>query len=149
MLTDNDILTITEVAEYLKITERTIYGWAQDGVIPAYKMAGSWRFRRRDIDRWLETTRTGPTLSDPRIAPEPPKSQAEEAVESKRERELLITECVGAIEADLGDRSRSAWGISRYSKFKEDILNEALRRLENRKLISTKTINGELTITRR
>jgi len=48
------ILTIKEVADYLKVTERTLYRLAQEGKIPAFKVGGSWRFRRDDLDRWIE-----------------------------------------------------------------------------------------------
>lgn len=48
------ILTIKEVAEYLKVTERTIYRLAAAKQIPAFKVGGSWRFSRADIDRWIK-----------------------------------------------------------------------------------------------
>ena len=47
-----DYLTIREVAELLKLSERTVYRLAQSGGLPAFKAGGSWRFRRRDIDAW-------------------------------------------------------------------------------------------------
>ena len=47
------ILTIGEVAEYLKVTERTIYRLAAAKKIPAFKVGGSWRFSRIDIDSWI------------------------------------------------------------------------------------------------
>ncbi len=49
-----DILTIKEVAEYLKVTERTLYRLAQEGKIPAFRVGASWRFKRADIDAWIE-----------------------------------------------------------------------------------------------
>ena len=48
-----EILTIREVADYLKITERTLYRLVQDGRLPAFKVGNSWRFRRADIDAWI------------------------------------------------------------------------------------------------
>jgi excisionase family DNA binding protein len=48
------ILTIREVAEYLKVTEKTVYGLAQKGKIPGFKVGGQWRFKREDIDQWIE-----------------------------------------------------------------------------------------------
>lgn len=48
------ILTIKEVAEYLKVTERTIYRLAAAKKIPAFKVGGSWRFSRADIDAWIK-----------------------------------------------------------------------------------------------
>jgi excisionase family DNA binding protein len=48
-----EILTIKEVASYLKVTERTIYRLAGAKKIPAFKVGGTWRFSRIDIARWI------------------------------------------------------------------------------------------------
>jgi excisionase family DNA binding protein len=50
---DDDILTIKEVSAYLKLTEKTAYRLAANGEIPGFKVGGSWRFRRADINNWL------------------------------------------------------------------------------------------------
>lgn len=50
---EGDILTIKQVAEYLKVTDRTIYKLAAAKRIPAFKVGGTWRFSRADIDRWI------------------------------------------------------------------------------------------------
>lgn len=47
-------MTIPEVAEYLKLTEKTAYRLAAEGKIPGFKIGGSWRFRKADIDEWIE-----------------------------------------------------------------------------------------------
>ena len=49
-----DILTIIEVAEYLKVAERTMYRLAAAKKIPAFKVGGTWRFSRADIDAWIK-----------------------------------------------------------------------------------------------
>lgn len=54
-----DILTIREVAEYLKVTERTLYRLVQDGKLPAFKVGNSWRFRREDLERWISEQSRG------------------------------------------------------------------------------------------
>jgi excisionase family DNA binding protein len=51
--TDSEILTIKDVAEYLKVTERTIYRLAAAKKIPGFKVGGMWRFRQADIDGWI------------------------------------------------------------------------------------------------
>ena len=51
---DDGILTIEEVARYLRVSERTVYEWAQKGEIPAGKIGTVWRFRKSDISRWLD-----------------------------------------------------------------------------------------------
>lgn len=48
------ILTIKQVAEYLKVTERTIYRLAAAKKIPAFKVGGTWRFSLADIDSWIK-----------------------------------------------------------------------------------------------
>jgi excisionase family DNA binding protein len=50
---DNAIMTIGEVADYLKVTERTIYRLAGAKKIPSFKVGGSWRFSKSDIDAWI------------------------------------------------------------------------------------------------
>lgn len=48
------VLTLAEVAAYLKVTERTIYRLAGAKKIPAFKVGGVWRFSRADIDSWIK-----------------------------------------------------------------------------------------------
>jgi excisionase family DNA binding protein len=50
-----DIMTIKEVAGYLKLTEKTAYRLAAEGKIPGFKVGGSWRFKRSKIEKWIET----------------------------------------------------------------------------------------------
>lgn len=50
---DNAIMTIGEVADYLKVTERTIYRLAGAKQIPAFKVGGSWRFSKAEIEAWI------------------------------------------------------------------------------------------------
>ncbi len=56
---DNAIMTIGEVADYLKVTERTIYRLAGAKKIPSFKVGGSWRFSKADIDRWIREQSSG------------------------------------------------------------------------------------------
>lgn len=48
------ILTIREIAEYLKIKEKTAYALVARGDIPGFKVGGSWRFRRSEIEKWIK-----------------------------------------------------------------------------------------------
>ena len=54
------ILTIREVSDYLKVTERTIYRLAAGKQIPAFKVGGSWRFSRSEIDQWIKSQSSMP-----------------------------------------------------------------------------------------
>ena len=56
---DGSILTIKEVAEYLKVNERTVYRLAGAKKIPAFKVGGTWRFVQSDIDQWIKNQTAG------------------------------------------------------------------------------------------
>jgi PTS system nitrogen regulatory IIA component len=49
----SDIMTLEEVARYLKVKPQTIYTWAQEKKIPAAKIGKEWRFRKSIIDEWF------------------------------------------------------------------------------------------------
>jgi len=49
-----EILTVRQVAEYLKVTYRTIYRLAATRQLPAFKVGGTWRLSRADIDSWIK-----------------------------------------------------------------------------------------------
>ena len=49
----DEILTIQELAEYLKLNEKTAYRLAGEGKLPGFKVGGSWRFKREDIEQWI------------------------------------------------------------------------------------------------
>ena len=53
-MAEPEILTIEEVAQILRVSERTVYEWAQKGIIPGGKLGTSWRFKRSDIQRWVD-----------------------------------------------------------------------------------------------
>ena len=49
-----EILTITEVASLLKVAEKTVYTMTQKAQLPGFKVRGQWRFKRVDLDAWIE-----------------------------------------------------------------------------------------------
>ena len=73
----DDILTIEEVASYLRVSERTVYDWAQKGEIPSGKIGTVWRFKRSEIEAWVNE----------RLSP-----KHEEAAPSIRVRNILSPE---------------------------------------------------------
>ena len=50
----DQVLTLKEVAAYLKPAEKMAYKLAAQGKLPGFKVGGSWRFKAKDIDRWIE-----------------------------------------------------------------------------------------------
>ncbi|MBI4887740.1 MAG: response regulator [Acidobacteria bacterium] len=70
MPTDEVFLTTEEVLEYLQVNLRTVYRLIKAGKIPAVRVGRQWRFRKRDIDAWLDSQRTqgGPSAAAPQAA---------------------------------------------------------------------------------
>ena len=55
MIESQQLMTIEEVAQYLRVKRRTIYEWVKNHRIPAIKTVGQWRFKREKIDAWLDS----------------------------------------------------------------------------------------------
>lgn len=51
----HEIMTIEEVAAYLRVSERTVYDWAQKGELPGGKLGTTWRFKREDVEGWVNS----------------------------------------------------------------------------------------------
>jgi excisionase family DNA binding protein len=51
---NDEILTIREVAELLKINEKTAYKLAAEGKLPGFRVGGGWRFKRSTINAWID-----------------------------------------------------------------------------------------------
>lgn len=58
---DSSAMTVREVASYLNVDEKTIYRLAKRGDLPGFKVAGTWRFKKRDIDEWIERQKSAAT----------------------------------------------------------------------------------------
>lgn len=71
-------MTVREVATYLNVNEKTVYRLAQKGELPAFKVAGIWRFRREDIDRWIESQMQAASGREDADDPSPKGSSATE-----------------------------------------------------------------------
>ena len=50
---NQNIMTIKQVAEYLKVSRRTIYKLVKEGTIPTFKIMNMWRFEQSQIDQWI------------------------------------------------------------------------------------------------
>ena len=59
-IVQTDILTVKELSEYLKLNEKTAYRLAAKGEIPGFKVGGSWRFNKADIDQWIQEQKAVP-----------------------------------------------------------------------------------------
>lgn len=69
----DEILTVAEVAQLLKVADKTVYTMAQKSELPCFKVRGQWRFRRQDLDSWMASQVKGPGLPEqPAAKPKPP-----------------------------------------------------------------------------
>ena len=60
----DEILTFPEVAQLLKVAEKTVYTMAQREQLPAFKVGGQWRFKRVDLDQWIEQQKAARHIGD-------------------------------------------------------------------------------------
>lgn len=140
----------SEVGKYLGMTERTIYMWAQQGKLPAFKVGSVWRFRRSDVDRWLESTRSGPSVDEvepltPYVEPSRSKWRLRK---DEEEADNAITEaCRAYVEATLNTVGREIFIIEQFEeRFGTDVVEKVIKQLKKDKLIDDgehEGLNGE------
>lgn len=59
---NEQLMNVRQVAEFLQLNQTTVYAWAQQGVLPGYKLGRNWRFRPSEIEAWLEEQRQAQTI---------------------------------------------------------------------------------------
>lgn len=59
-MNNEQLMSVRQVADYLQLNQTTVYAWAQQGVLPGYKLGKAWRFRPAEIEAWLEEQRPTP-----------------------------------------------------------------------------------------
>jgi excisionase family DNA binding protein len=101
---DETFLTTEEVLEYLQVNLRTVYRLIKAGKIPAVRVGRQWRFRKRDIDAWLDSQR--PRGGGARPAAPPP---ARPATGAARPRVLVVDD-----EASIRDLLAKTLALAEY-----------------------------------
>jgi excisionase family DNA binding protein len=101
---DETFLTTEEVLEYLQVNLRTVYRLIKAGKIPAVRVGRQWRFRKRDIDAWLDSQR--PRGGGTRPAPAAP---ARPATGATRPRVLVVDD-----EASIRDLLSKTLALAEY-----------------------------------
>ena len=128
-MTDEHFLTTEEVLTYLQVNLRTIYRLIRTGKLPAVRVGRQWRFRKRDIDAWLESQRArGARGGAAPRSPSGPPTRARILVVDDEEtiRELLSkTLALADYEVDVAPDGRT--GIDRMRIIPYDLLITDLR----------------------
>jgi excisionase family DNA binding protein len=117
-MADEGFLTTEEVLEYLQVNLRTIYRLIKAGRIPAVRVGRQWRFRKRDIDAWLESQRPRHARASPGV----PRSAA--ATPASRPRVLVVDD-----EAAIRDLLAKTLALAEYDVDLAPDGRQALERL--------------------
>jgi excisionase family DNA binding protein len=104
---DETFLTTEEVLEYLQVNLRTVYRLIKAGKIPAVRVGRQWRFRKRDIDGWLDSQRGGRGARP--TAPVPAAASLRPAGAPARPRVLVVDD-----EASIRDLLAKTLALAEY-----------------------------------
>ena len=121
---DDVFLTTEEVLEYLQVNLRTIYRLIKAGKIPAVRVGRQWRFRKRDIDAWLDSQRARST----EVATPPPATAASGSAQETRQRVLVVDD-----EASIRDLLSKTLALAEYEVDTASDGPSALNRLRERR----------------
>ncbi len=128
---DETFLTTEEVLEYLQVNLRTVYRLIKAGKIPAVRVGRQWRFRKRDIDAWLDSQRprgggaratpaaAQPGASSPRQAVERPRILVVDDESSIRD---LLSKTLALAEYDVDTASDGRSALERLRLYPYDLL---------------------------
>jgi excisionase family DNA binding protein len=105
---DETFLTTEEVLEYLQVNLRTVYRLIKAGKIPAVRVGRQWRFRKRDIDAWLDSQRPRGGSRAAAAAPAAP-APARPAAGAARPRVLVVDD-----EASIRDLLSKTLALAEY-----------------------------------
>jgi excisionase family DNA binding protein len=119
--TDEVFLTTEEVLEYLQVNLRTVYRLIKAGKIPAVRVGRQWRFRKRDIDAWLDSQRSRSGSDAMAAAPVP-------AARDGRHRVLVVDD-----EASIRDLLSKTLALVEYDVDTAPDGSSALDRLRERR----------------
>ena len=150
---DEIFLTTEEVLEYLQVNLRTVYRLIKAGKIPAVRVGRQWRFRKRDIDAWLDAQRprgergaaAAPADRRPRVAERPRVLVVDDEASI---RELLSkTLALAEYEVDTAPDGRAAVERLRLGHYDLLIADLKMPGLDGLSLIrEAKRLNAELPV---
>jgi excisionase family DNA binding protein len=128
--TDEVFLTTEEVLEYLQVNLRTVYRLIKAGKIPAVRVGRQWRFRKRDIDSWLDTQRTQSGGSSTVTATAAPTRQGRArvlVVDDEASIRDLLSKTLALAEYDVDTAADASTALGRVRSSEYDLLIADLR----------------------
>ena len=128
--TDEVFLTTEEVLEYLQVNLRTVYRLIKAGKIPAVRVGRQWRFRKRDIDSWLDSQRTqsGGGAAAAAVTPAARHSRARVlVVDDEASIRDLLSKTLALAEYDVDTAADASTALGRVRAAEYDLLIADLR----------------------
>lgn len=126
---DDTFLTTEEVLDYLQVNLRTVYRLIKAGRIPAVRVGRQWRFRRADLDAWLESqgTRKGRAAAPAPARPAVPERPRILVVDDEASIRELLTRTLALTEYDVEAVADGNTGLERLRLASYDLLIADLR----------------------
>src|ERR1700704_2373504 len=119
---DETFLTTEEVLEYLQVNLRTVYRLIKAGKIPAVRVGRQWRFRKRDIDAWLDSQRRGDRPAASPAAPVRNTRQRVLVVDDEASIRDLLSKTLALAEYDVDTAPDGTTALDRMRAFSYDLL---------------------------
>ena len=122
--TDEVFLTTEEVLEYLQVNLRTVYRLIKAGKIPAVRVGRQWRFRKRDIDAWLDSQRPRGDRSTPAAPAAPTRSARQRVLVVDDEASIrdLLSKTLALAEYEVDTAADGNTALDRMRAFNYDLL---------------------------
>ncbi len=126
------LMTPEDVANYLSISPRTVYDYAQKGKIPAIKIGGQWRFREDDISQWLDNKLSSGSSNLSSI----PKSPDQIRKEKYRDAETHILDSIDSSVSIEGKVPIET--LLGHVGIEDEIIYDVIKQLDKKKIIEVK-----------
>lgn len=149
---DNEekLMSPADLAQYLNMAERTIYQWATQQKVPAIKVGASWRFKRVEIDAWLEANHSGPKYqNNGSQRPGLEKSRYRQELNEKEYKAALKADCLANVIDKMEEwPTRSTFPLDFFDAFPRELVEEAATKLDKAKIIKLnkkfKDVKGQI-----
>jgi excisionase family DNA binding protein len=129
-MTDEAFLTTDEVLEYLQVNLRTVYRLIKAGKLPAVRVGRQWRFRRSDIDAWLEGGRVRAPGSAPAAGPAgatPPTRRRVLVADDEESIRDLLSKALAMLDCEVETAADGTAALARLRARDYDLLVADLR----------------------
>lgn len=126
------LMTPEDVANYLSISPRTVYDYAQKGKIPAIKIGGQWRFREDDISQWLDNKLSSGSSNLSSI----PKSPDQIRKEKYRDAETHILDSIDSSVSIEGKVPIET--LLGHVGIEDEIIYDVIKQFDKKKIIEVK-----------